>query len=97
MALAGDFYTQVEGRNISKDKRVRSQAMTMAYDSPFFPANVFRNKVHWTPIPPFVSNTRGVKFPFSTSNALVDIVASFHFHDLEKSLMLVFSACFQIC
>ena len=51
----------------------------MAYDSPFSPANVFRDKVHWTPIPTFVSNKRGVKFPFSTYNALVDIVASFNF------------------
>ena len=58
----------------------------MAYDSPFFPANVFRNTVHWTPIAAFVSNTRGVKFPFSTSNALVDIVASFHFPQFSRNL-----------
>ena len=60
--------------NISKDKHVRSQAITMTYDSLFFlansSANDFRNKVHSTPSPPFVPNARGVKVPCSTSNTL---------------------------
>ena len=66
---------------ISKAIRVRSQAMTIVYDSPFFlakrPANVFKNKALSPPIPPFVPNTRGVNVPCSTSTPYVDCRSRF--------------------